>query len=104
MIIHVLKDMTVQLEQLDDFKKFAIVADATDDHVGRMEQALAGLAELESSRQAWVFADALKARSGLVSDADWREKFDRMVSAAANYGWVKDDPTRVAAHIVWQDH
>lgn len=102
MIIHVLKEMTVQLEQLDDFKRFHIVADATEDQVGLVKKALAGLAELESSTQAWVSADALKARSNLAADVAWCENFDKMVNGAAKYGWVRNNPTKVAAHIVWR--
>lgn len=102
MIIRMSPDRQIHLDSPTDFRRFKIVVEATLFEAPQVKKAFAGFAVFEGEQQAWIDADALRNLAG--SDAEWSKGFESMVELARPYGWVRDQPLRIAAHVAWTGH
>jgi hypothetical protein len=99
MIIHVSADGRRELLEADDFKKFKVVVEKSQDRPG-LEKALAEIATLTADADhAWVSPDALVRHHGQGRDDAWRAAFDAMVEGARKYGFVDAGTGAVRAHV-----
>ncbi|MDB5512143.1 MAG: hypothetical protein JWR08_1626 [Enterovirga sp.] len=102
MIIRLDERRTIHVEDRLDFKRFKLVVAGEPSGLDAAASAVGDLASFETAEKAWVSADRLKA---LVPDRtpEWDAGFARMIESARPYGWIKDDPVRIGAHVEWSD-
>lgn len=98
MFIHVRHDLSVALEEPQDFKRFKLVMDATRDDMTTLAAALAGVATLSPEGHAWVSEAWLRRRDPA---AWWQEGLTAMIAVAKKYGWVDERAKTIRAHIEW---
>jgi hypothetical protein len=100
MYISVTKTFEVRLEEPADFKKFHLEAAHPVSAAAKVGAALAGIATLDDTGQAWVSAAWLRARPG--ADAAFRDGLAKMIEKAKPYGWIDEAKDAIKAHIKWQ--
>lgn len=91
----------VSVEDTDDFRRFKIVSELAQSDMARLVSALQDLALVETAERAWVFAAEMSKRSGRGSDATWCASFEQMIESSKKYGYIREHPTMIAAHIEW---
>ncbi|MAY88207.1 MAG: flavin reductase [Pseudooceanicola sp.] len=79
-----------------EFNRLELVVDPMEPE--RFRDLAARLGDLEGDDHIWLAPGVLKFLSHEASNPDWNTGFDDMISAAAEYGWVKGG--KVRAHIV----
>lgn len=99
MIIRVAEDRTVRVEDHANFQAFKVVADVPPDSHQTVVGALATVGAVEDEDKVWIPADAVRER--VTADAEWEGNFQRMIDSARPYGWIRDEPLRIAAHVEW---
>ena len=95
MYLNIADDGTLSLEEVDDFKRFHISADA-DKLSGPDFQAIAQDA---GEAHYWLDADAVAELSGRSGDADWTAAFWAMLEKAEPYGFADVEGRRIKAHL-----
>jgi hypothetical protein len=103
MYVTIKTDMSVAIEGLADFKRFNIVSQVPGKNIDQVKQALAGLASVENDNKVWVSADAFINRIPTAKDEAWLANFHSMIESSRKYGYIRDNPLAIAAHIEWQD-
>lgn len=93
MIIRVLPNGNTVLEDVDNFKAFAVVCA----HLSNLhEPQLSELGHLED-QHFWVDQDWV-CRNGRPEDASWLDEFRKMIAMAANAGWINSSGA-IRAHV-----
>jgi len=90
----------VRVEDVDDLTRLHLAVGAlTDEDVdGALKQA--GMGRLVDGETGLVHITALRAAAEpRATAADWAEKFDAMVSQAADKGWSADDGASLRVHV-----
>jgi hypothetical protein len=95
MYVYVRDDLTITLEDRDDFSSLSVVyASKAQQHVGHALRS-AGAGHLVGADQAAVTPEWLR---GYASEGSWREHCDTMIAKASSAGWVQADGS-VLAHL-----
>lgn len=94
------QDGDLALEEIDDFKRFHIAANA--DRLVASE-AFAAISEDAGEAHYWLDADAVVALSSAAGDADWTGAFEAMLEKAEPYGYADLGGRRIKAHVVAPD-
>jgi hypothetical protein len=101
MKIHISNSGSARLEEADDFKGFAVLAQGPASNAAAMAKGLPAGISLEGDSHAWVGVDWLKSALDIPARADRAENFEKMLAYARSKGWTKGDPEAVRAHIEW---
>ncbi len=83
----------VALEDVDNFRAFAVVVTGEPDLVDKLD----GLGAVDGDH-AFLDPEAVKRLAGDRAAGDWGANFDNMIEFARGKGWV-DEAGRVRAHI-----
>jgi hypothetical protein len=89
------------LEDRDNFRAFKLVIAAERNRLDDIRRDLAGEAELVDAETAWIFAEPLRRRSGVIDDATWQQNFSAMIEKARPHGWIDDERRAIKAHVEW---
>jgi hypothetical protein len=90
----------VRVVDVDDLSRLHLaLGEVTDDEAdAALEDA--GLGRLRDEQTGLLDTAALRAAAGeRAGDADWGERFDAMVDAAREHGWVSDDGATLQVHV-----
>ena len=101
MEIMVKDDLTIEIDDPLNFRKFSLKVAHPASATERVAGACKGLATLEADGHAWVDAQRLLDWPGLRDDPKWSEGIRAMIEKARPHGWIADDPLRIKAHIDW---
>lgn len=102
MIVFVSEQLTHQLIEPNNFRKFSIEIALPKERLHELRNRLRDLVEFEDNSSAWVSADALQAMSASEEGTSWRAEFARMIEKARPHGWIRDVPKlAIKAHVVW---
>jgi hypothetical protein len=90
----------VRVVDVDDLSRLHLaLGEVTDEEADEVLQQ-AGLGRLEDAENGLIDAAALRAAAGAsASGDDWAERFDAMVDAAREHGWVSDDGATLQVHV-----
>ncbi|WP_369140425.1 hypothetical protein [Modestobacter versicolor] len=90
----------VQVADVEDLSRLHLAVGAlTDEDVDRALRQ-AGLGRLVDGEHGLVDVAALRSAGGAhATAADWTERFDAMVAAAADQGWAADDGASLHVHV-----
>lgn len=90
----------VRVVDVDDLSRLHLaLGEVTDDEA---DAALrdAGLGRLRDQQTGLLDTAGLRAAAGdRASDPDWAERFESMVDAAREHGWVSDDGATLQVHV-----
>jgi hypothetical protein len=81
------------LEDVDNFKAFKVISDATPEH---REPVLAAIGRIDGDH-VWIDSAWLR-RNGRPDDALWLAGFEKMAAYAKGAGWI-DEHGAIRAHI-----
>ncbi len=95
-------DLTLDIGDPFNFRKFSLRAAHPASASERVAAACAGLAAFEPGGHAWIDAQRLIDWPSLRDDPRWGEGLRAMIEKARPYGWILDKPLRIKAHIEWQ--
>ena len=98
MFLKVAPDGTMTMEEVDDFKRFHIEADAASLTAGG-DDGFAKLAEDAGEGHYWLNADAIVEMSGKGGDEEWTTAFWTMLEKAEPYGFSDVAGRRIKAHL-----
>jgi hypothetical protein len=102
MVLTLHADGSVILAQPDDFRRFHCEIDLPQAPLDRVQQALAGIAQVESCETAWVDVSALLRLGQAHSSENWAQSAAAMIEMARKHGWVREQPLAIKSHIVWR--
>lgn len=102
MDVHVAPGEVPRLAEVDDLRRFSVIAASSPDERQALAEALYGVLAFDGGDHAWVSVDWLIEASGRADSAEWRAGFDAMTAYAAKQGWTRTDPAAIRGHIVWQ--
>ena len=104
MMICVGASRQVRLVDPLDFRRFSVRIESPGLQFHDAQQALGGIAELESRETAWVDERALREWPGLAVDGNtWQSGLDAMIAYAKGRGWVDDARQSIRAHVEWAE-
>ncbi len=102
MIVFVSEQLTHQLIEPDNFRKFSVEIALPKERLDELRKRLGDIVEFEDDSSAWVSADALQAMSAARKAPSWQAEFSRMIEKARPHGWIRDVPKlAIKAHVVW---
>ena len=98
MIVRVAADRSARVVEPEDFRRFKVQLEGGIPRVpGPVGEAL----ELENADTAWVHAGWLFQNPERETEAGWRQGLERMIAGARKYGWIRDEPLMIKAHVEW---
>jgi hypothetical protein len=103
MIIDVAADLTVALNEADDFKKFKVRTTLPKRQLGDLGAALKGIAVVNDESTAWVHEAALRKWAHASNNDQWQDSLTGMIAVAAKYGWIDAERKTIRAHIEWAE-
>jgi hypothetical protein len=92
---------TAQLAEADDFGSFAVVVWGSRDSLIDVTAALADIGTVDADGEHAFLDPEHVAALATSTEADWRERFAKMIDFARSKGWT-DDQGRVRAHLEWR--
>ena len=101
MIVRITADRQLQLEDAEDFKRFAIQVDWARADFGHVKASFPNVLTLDDASHGWVLISALRSWPGLPAGQDWQDKLSTMINAAEHHGWIDGERQAIKAHIVW---
>ena len=103
MFIRISSNGSVSLHELEDFQRFKLISELPQSSLCKLRRSLGVIGEIENSRQAWVKVGPFLKFMEPYPDEAWLMKFNDMVNTARPYGYVRDEPLSIGAHIEWQE-
>lgn len=94
MIVHYTPDAGLSLQEPEDFRKFKIVLDSGS----QQRPQVPGLTFVDDDN-ALIGIDVVPSLPGAPIDLTWRDGYDKMVAAAAKYGWIDEGSNAIRAHV-----
>jgi len=94
MIVHYAPEDGLSLQDSEDFRKFKIVLD----HGSPQRPQIPELTFVDDAN-ALIGVDVVPALPGAPTDPAWREGYDKMVAAAARFGWIDEESNAIRAHV-----
>lgn len=101
MEILVKSDLTLDIGDAFNFRKFSLRAEHPAGALDRVAEACTGLATFEPDGHAWIDAQRLLDWPVLRDDPRWGEGLKAMMEKARPYGWIRDQPLCIKAHVDW---
>lgn len=101
MKIRITQAGAASLEEPDDFKGFAVLAEGPASNAASIGGKLPAGLTLEGDTHVWVSVDWLKPALGIPANAERAENFEKMLAYARSKGWTKGEPEAIRAHIEW---
>lgn len=83
------------LAEAEDFRKFKVLLRGS---FPSMRPAIEGVTFVDNDN-ALVGIDVVPALSGVPADAAWLAGYNKMVEAAAKYGWIDEAAHAIRAHV-----
>jgi hypothetical protein len=97
MVILIAADLSARVVDPMDFRRFKVQFETgCRPATGPLNAAVV----LEDSTTAWVHGQWLLDYSEKTDNA-WRDGLESMIKAARRFGWIKDDPLMIKAHVEW---
>jgi hypothetical protein len=90
---------SVNLDDIDDFKHFALIILGSDFDLAT--RTLEPYGRFVDRENAVILPTAVKELSGRVHDAAWLAAFEAMVFHAREAGWIDDLTSGILAHCEW---
>lgn len=102
MKIRITQAGTTTLEEPDDFKGFAVLAEGPASNAATMAKGLPSGITMDGDSHAWIGVDWLTSALGIPANAERAANFDKMLGYARSKGWTRGEPEAIRAHIEWQ--